>query len=168
MSIQEVIEGRDFEKAVQMAWSKAMMTGYATSSLSTNVSGFPGSKRITVKVGMFLVTDTWHVTPMSTVSGGTTLISFEEIPVWMMHYFGFYSESAIPLLKQALYKNYKNRIFHGGRGPRYFGVDGSYWYENLVGKGSSFKKFSGEEQIHDKGPRCIGYHRYHGGSMIGF
>jgi hypothetical protein len=110
------------------------------------------------------VTDTWEKTGWTNQTGGVIRIYFENTPVWMMQYFGAYSPEVIQFLKSALFENYRQHIFIGGRGPW------KYRYENLeycneIAEDSSFQNFHGIETVWRDGI-LVGEHRYHGGLMI--
>ena len=99
--------------------------------------------------------------------------------VWVMQYSGWYEKEAIPFLKLALMENYAKRIFHGGRGPRDFEIDGSPLQYSCVAhggpignlgicKGISFCHFWGNEGIrdNDNGGRIMGEHQFSGQILL--
>ncbi|MDO8566839.1 MAG: hypothetical protein Q7R58_01655 [bacterium] len=66
----------------------------------------PDSKLIPPYIrGSWKVVDTYLVSPLNSWSGGMTVISYGDMPVWVMQYFGDgeYREASIPWLKAALY-----------------------------------------------------------------
>ncbi len=90
-----------------------------------------------------MLTDSYWTTPGSDRSGGVTLIYYNEIPIWEMHYTGYYEPEAIPTLKKAMLANFESGEFVGGRGPLEF-IDGDYLYENTPkGSGTDFEVFYG-------------------------
>jgi hypothetical protein len=125
-----------------------------------------GGRRMTSVHGDFTVIDIWYVTKESDVSFGTTMITFEEQPIWFMQYSGQYQKEAISFLKQALTYAYEDCHFNGGRGPENFTAkDGSMFYENSWS--GDFTKFTGHEHIYGKTLKeILGYHHYNGGSML--
>ena len=148
---------------------EAMMAGYASAKKIKKVSiaELPGSKLITpFERGPWKVADPYLVTPLSSYSGGMTVISYEGVPVWMMQYFGQYFEEAIPCLKAALRACYGKSEFQGGRGPERFMRNG-YVYENpdeFFPK--DFKLFRGDDLVRGGNGDILGRHVYHGGVMF--
>jgi hypothetical protein len=106
-------------------------------------------------------------------SCGTTTIWYKGEPVWFMQYSGWYSPSALHLLKAALAESYTKHIWCSGRGPAEFALDDTLVYINcpghITGK-HAFSRFEGFEMIGQKvGPDCfetLGTHQYHGGFMF--
>ena len=95
-----------------------------------------------------------------------TVVSFEDIPVWMMQYFGEYDKEAIPCLKAALRVAYERKEFNGGRGPNLFRYGGCV-YRNFPDDVRSIPEyFSGSEEIRGTSSTARGWHRYQGGLMI--
>lgn len=156
---------------------KAMMSGYAGNSnravKTTTNNGC--TKKVEYTEGDYTVTDTWHTHPESDKSSGSTLITFQGIPIWWMAYSGNYPKEVIPFLKEALRETYGKNNFIGGRGPTDF-VKDQYWYKNCPrlspgGDFTEFCDFAGSEAIYRntnfEGPgEMIGYHHYHGQSLI--
>lgn len=153
----------------QQVFFDAMLEGYATNESSHSVftEKRGGTERrswpIGAPKGPWLVLDEWETTSTSDYSGGTTVIFYEGKLVWMMHYFGYYTREAIPILKTALRQAYTHRSFQGGRGPsRFVCADGEYT-NSAQGQ---FTSFSGREEIRFVNGSYGGYHVYHGGLMI--
>lgn len=138
---------------------EAMRAGYAASVMKTSLPQLIGSKHIVYSSGEWTVTDTYIVTPLTRKGGGTTLIAYDDVPLWMMQYLGEYDPAAISFLKEALTHNYLENIFHGGRGPEAFYRNG-WGYSNRVQ--GTFLEFSGEERVFDPTGKLMGGHRYQG------
>lgn len=162
---------RDDPSIIQDFYFSAMTAGYASErSKPKAVPNQPGSKQNVFERDAWLLSDTWHITPVSTFSGGATHIYFDGTLVWMMHYFGQYPDCLIPFLKRALAEEYRKRTFNAGRGPRQviFKNEGLI-YRNQP-EASRFDYFCGLETL---GPalgalddKNSGWHRYHGGLML--
>jgi hypothetical protein len=147
-----------------------MNAGYASDSKKGTLPGLPGSKLLTHDRGRWGVVDVYIVTRLSSQSGGTTIISYDGVPVWMMQYFGWYKPVAIPCLKAALKRAYGEEKFYAGRGPLSFEYEG-FLYRNWVKMDMHFQNefhtsFRGSEDIHDKEGVLWGMHRFHGGIMF--
>src|SRR3989344_4922518 len=84
----------------------AMKQGWATPVKKIPIPQLPGSKSISFRSGELSLLDYYFVTPGFNSSYGTTVIWVAEIPVWIMHYGGFYDKQAISLLKAALRNAY--------------------------------------------------------------
>lgn len=103
------------------------------------------------------------------LSFGMTIITYEEVPIWHMQYWGRYEKRVIPFLKRVLLMNYDQKIFSGGRGPDTFSTTEDSWrLVYLNGADGTFAKFSGVEGIRDVtgNPVSVGFHRYQGGLLI--
>ena len=166
-----------FVERIEKVFFLAMNNGYATEIVKEHVPGLPGSRLIKFEHEEenhhWLVNDLFFVSPNSPHSSGITTICYDSKPVWSMSYSGQYPEGAIPLLKQALQKAYRESKFFGGRGPAaHLPIDlpasenfGEV-YINCIGNGD-FKNFWGTEQIVFCGSGLvIGYHQYRGGIML--
>jgi hypothetical protein len=101
------------------------------------------------------------------------MIYHQGIPVWWMTYGGFYKPKTISFLKKVLAKNYREGIFLGGRGPRFFlDPETNIVYINNLqdGNNGDFENFAGIEHIYDSritGTNgLLGYHKYFGMSLI--
>ena len=90
------------------------------------------------------------------------IIFYLGVPAWTMSSEGWCRENAIPFLESTLLKTYGQRDFHGGRGPRTVPGPGGMLYENRVAEASSWRRFSGREEIFDCDDQCIGWREYHG------
>jgi hypothetical protein len=93
--------------------------------------------------------------------------------IWAMQYWGEYEPEAIEFLKKALAASYLNLIherFDGCRGPREFSCGGGgeegLFYQNLVKEGSTFSEFSGREGVFKTNVGRVGWHEYHGWSLV--
>ena len=146
---------------------EAMVNGYISGGDEIKISEIPEYRAIPFKKGKFYLLDNYLITPYSDKSAGTTTIWYDDKPVWVMHYGGYYKESAISLLKKALAKTYKSSQFFGGRGPLSLSESkNSLIYINYP-KINDFEKFEGREVIFDtKKNICLGYHEYWGMSLL--
>lgn len=154
------------EPEMRGVFFEAMNAGYAAENkpMKGSIAVLRGSKTTYHAQGPWEVNDVWFVTPLSTYSGGMTIISYKGVPVWMMQYFGKYEKTAISCLKAALRAAYSERKFFGGRGPEEF-IHGKYVYENDLGASRDFQDFSGRESVRDETGE-IGWHAYQGGTMF--
>lgn len=152
-----------FEEA-KAIFFEAMCVGYAAGAEASPVPGFPGSKNIEYRRDSWLVTDTYFVRPHDIRSGGQTIIYYAESPVWMMQYLGEYPPQVLPFLKEALFKNYSQSVWDGGRGPTQYPLFARSAYPfNYVNLGSrNFHKFSGKEWISNHDGVQLGWHAYNG------
>lgn len=153
--------------AIKTAFFDAMVHGYADpNTKKAPVPGLPGSKSIMYQSGEFVVMDCYFVREGSNVSSGFTLITKDGIPVWVMHYGGWYEKEAIPFLKSALMAAYQEGEFFGGRGPvEFMDKKEVFIYKNAGSFGdSSFSDFRGSEKIFELHTgRTFGTHEYFGG-----
>ena len=140
-----------------------MLHGYAQTSIKPGtVTQLPKSKIVSgeaVGTGV-TVTDCWQTTPLTRQSFGTTTLSCPEGLVWMMQYWGEYTDEVISFLRKALYEAYIKYEFIGGRGPHHY-TDGKYTYMNIPSS-NDFDNFHGTEQILDEKGNVLGWHKYHG------
>jgi hypothetical protein len=164
--LEKLVKTSQFLAEIKGAFFEGMNVGYVADKPKKNtITELPGSKMVLYVSGPWKLTDVYHVTPLSSMSGGTIVIAYEDVPVWMMQYFGQYYEEAIPCLKAALRQAYSNCHFIGGRGPHHF-VFKEYIYKNSEDIfPQDFKLFRGEEKVHDKSGIIFGRHLYHGGLM---
>lgn len=159
-----------FRYDLQAFFFEAMLAGYAAEAPveKTSFGRFPGSKMPPPYVkGPWELIDLYFVTATASRSGGMTIVWYDRIPVWMMSYFGEYTESALPCLKAALRKAYTEGRFFGGRGPSDFS-HGDFSYYNTSTQGV-LDHFVGEEWVDDlrgKEPLKVGWHVYHGGLLV--
>ncbi|KKS28162.1 MAG: hypothetical protein UV60_C0015G0016 [Parcubacteria group bacterium GW2011_GWA2_43_11] len=138
----------------------AMLAGWASGAPAKNIPELPGSRIISFCSGDFEVKDIFFVTPHSSKSGGTTTISFQGDPVWLMQYGGWYLEHAVSFLKSCLNHAYKERHFYGGRGlSRVRGTNMTY-LNNIAC--NYFEAFGGNEWIIDSNGGYLGTHWYRG------
>jgi hypothetical protein len=115
----------------------------------------------------------WALVDQWGPDGGRTFIFEDNVPIWLMRYYGKYPKNRIPLLKAALADRYKDGDFVGGRGPGSFEVPGEVgWYRNAW-KGD-FSNFSGRETISMPKTQpmvgsvmaTVGAHDYWGGMLV--
>lgn len=165
-------------KGAKEAFFAAMLDGYCGEKKKSQVipANNGHTKIVRFVHGLYIVEDEWDTNPESNFSGGATRIFLttgtEWFPVWRMSYQGLYPESAIPFLKRTLRKNYKKKIFLGGRGPKNV-VTSIMLYQNSLRDDSpklGFAEFAGEEKIYRRAERfsyeCLGYHKYFGMALI--
>ncbi|MDR3558433.1 MAG: DUF5680 domain-containing protein [Candidatus Pacebacteria bacterium] len=150
---------------VQEAFFQAMLAGWANNAKKSQIEGLPNAKAIMSEKDGFKVADIYFTTPFSDLSTGSTIIWHLDLPVWIMSYEGRYEQIVIPFLMECLREAYSKHLFFGGRGPAFVQGD-LFTYTNRF-EYNEFGKFSGVEQIHDNQTgRCLGYHRYHGLSLM--
>ncbi len=150
---------------IQAFFFKAMMEGYAVGGQKIKIADMPGYKAIPFRDGDFYLLDRYCVTPNSPKSAGTTTIWFQDVPVWVMNYGGYYDDHAIRTLKCALRKAYETQQFIGGRGSRVY-TDGSFVYVNHPRR-NDFDAFEGRESIINEITGVeLGFHQYWGMSLL--
>jgi len=164
--LKNIASNEEFLIEMKAIFFEAMNAGYVATSKpkKSSLAEIPGYKVITYISGHWKVIDAYQVTPLGNVSGGTTHILYDEIPTWMMHYFGWYREDAVPCLKAALRAKYEEKEFFGGRGPARFRHQ-EYVYLNrpvLL----PFQYFCGSEEVNMGNVTIVGHHSYHGGLMF--
>ena len=158
--------------AAKTVFFKAMLAGYANGSDSdmvVKVKTPDGYTTITFAYGDFVVVDRYCVTPYSDFSAGTTTISYNCNPIWIMFYTGYYPKKVIPFLKMTLADQYSKGIFFGGRGA-HCGMNNEnehLFYWNICER-NRFSYFLGREHIIDlRKPNVeLGHHRYLGMSLL--
>ncbi|MFA5961167.1 MAG: DUF5680 domain-containing protein [Parcubacteria group bacterium] len=153
----------DWKKAKHFFF-KAMINGWAGNAEKITLPQMPGYKVISFSEEDLYLTDCYCVTPDSTSSVGTTTIYYEDNPIWIMQYGGYYRKEAIGFLKEVLLSSYENRDFIGGRGP-YQQKNHDLIYTNNPST-NRFHDFKGEENIHNQTYNIkMGYHHYWGMSF---
>ncbi len=168
--VKELAKDPAFVVEMKAKFFEAMMAGYASAEKPKKrfLTEIPGYKVVTYVSGPWKVIDAWQVTPIGDGSGGTTHILYENIPTWMMQYFGKYDATAIPCLKAALRAAYSERKFFGGRGPKDFVHENGAFYRNWkhdIGQ-HDFASFFGQERVFDRTDQRLGCHSFQGGLMI--
>ena len=176
--LKKLVRDPVFVVEMKAVFFEAMMAGYASTEkiVKSSIAELPGSKLIPPYVkGPWKVSDPYLVNvPLSSYSGGMTIISYESVPVWAMQYFGRYDEVGVHCLKAALRDTYSRKVFCGGRGERDFeyGIY-HYWNDPLphfggsIGRLDIFNSFAGREQVTDGATgTTIGWHSYQGGAMF--
>lgn len=146
----------------------AMLIGYISGNKKFTKKTSDGHVFIKLAKGKFKLVDSYFKNPGSILSSGTTTIYYDGTPIWVMYYGGWYVKEVIPILKMALETAYRSKKFNGGRGIRDYRPYG-YTYENIIHNKefSSFKEFSGHEEIRKQGTnKLLGYHNYLGMSLI--
>ncbi len=146
-----------FGRHAHFHFMQAMKLGYATMAPEGSIAELPGSKTIEYSHERWRVVDTYIVTPNSPYSGGTTMLYYDPLPVFMMQYLGKYEEIAIPCLKAALKAGSSAGEFNGGRGQDLFVHEG-FTYTNDA-YGDFFTHSSAFEQIFDPNRQRVGWHR---------
>ncbi len=182
-------ESIDWQKVEEFYyWS--MYSGWP-SGMKPSPSVIDGYKSFAFSDGTLRLVDLWSTTPGSTASCGMTTIYLDTstpvrsvatkmIPIWSMHYGGYYEKSALPFLQQVLrvaYKHPSDGTFYGCRGWNVYAT-GEFMYRNtLVAPWhhrapeideitASFRAFSGYEEIFGKDDVQLGFHQYFGGSLL--
>lgn len=152
---------------VQEFFFRGMLKGWASPDPQiTNVFDMPHHKQIEVLEGPWRLLDRWSEPPGSDKSAGFKEISYQDVPVWIMTYGGSYMPEVIGLLKFALYDNYVEKIWCGGRGPEDLRQHGGIYKYCNRWRGS-FGNFSGQEEIlHILTREQRGYHVYGGMSLL--
>jgi len=95
---------------------------------------FPGAKIMTRTEGKFGYHDIWNVGALGDygVSGGQTVLTVDQIPVWMLQYWGWYDkrdDRVLEVLKEALLAGYASKTSKNGRGPeKHTSQDDNYVY----------------------------------------
>lgn len=153
-----------YMRQIESIFFKAMLEGYVFGVKKIRIPDLPGYKAIPFRDGDYYVLDHYCVTSNSLKSAGTTTIWYQDVPVWVMNYGGFYEESAISFLKSALRLQYEERQFNGGRGPLVH-TDGTLIYRNMSSP-NDFSGFQGRENIHNVYGILLGYHDYWGMSLL--
>jgi len=145
---------------------KAMLAGWAGEGKKSKIAELPGYKYVVFREDDLMLTDIYSVTSNSSKSSGLTTIFYNNNPVWVMHYWGWYYKKAILIVKEALTQAYSKGIFWGGRGLEALNGN-SMDYRNWPDE-NSFDCFSGREFVRLEGDEhsILGYHEYKGGSLI--
>ncbi len=152
-------------KIIEHAFLEAMANGYAQGAPMSAIAELSGSHATTFKWGDCKVIDCYFTTPYSDKSTGQTMIWHKDVPVWVMHYGGAYAKIAIPFLKECLSQAYvEDRQFYGGRGRHCVRGESLTYFNNMFK--FSFYNFKGMEKIFDSTGECLGYHWYHGMSLL--
>lgn len=144
---------------------QAMTEGWAGNCPKVTITDLPGSKVITFEDEDLKLVDLYFVGLDSLKSSGTTIIWYQNQPIWIMHYGGIYPKRVIPFVKRALLANYEHGRFVGGRGPRLYddSIDPDYLYINQIREGDA-SSFSGREEVLDRKTKggMFGFHEYWG------
>lgn len=146
----------------------AMLVGYVSGNKKFIRKTNDGHIVIEVIKGKFKLVDSYFKNPHSIFSSGTTTIYYDGVPVWIMHYGGWYIKEVIPFLKMNMETCYRAKIFHGGRGILNYKGEG-YIYKNNVydEEHTSFEEFSGREEITKEGTKqLLGCHNYFGRKLV--
>ena len=154
------------EIEIQSFFFKAMVSGWASGVEKIKIADMPMYKAMPFREGDFYLIDRYCVNKKSLKSAGTTTIWYRDVPVWVMNYGGFYEESVIAFLKNALFDAYSEQEFVGGRGPlSYSELEGlNYVNRPLLG---DFAKFEGREEIFSASSgKSLGFHEYWGMSLL--
>ncbi len=99
-------------------------------------------------------------------SVGQTTIRYCGVPVWVMHYFGYYHPAVIDCVKLALRDCYVRNFFWGGRGPAKFTHLGLTYLNHVSLAALEFQRFSGQEEVLHPHGFQLGFHCYHGGVLF--
>lgn len=152
-------------KEVEQFFFKAMIEGWTAGGKKIVIPHMPNYKALPFRDGDFYLLDRYCVTTHGPKSAGTTTIWFQDAPIWLMNYGGYYEERAIKFLKAAIRKAYGAHQFFGGRGPLLFS-EGSLVYVNQP-RLNNFSKFEGREEVFDlETGGSLGWHEYWGLALI--
>lgn len=157
---------------VEAFFFAAMQSGYAMEGVpKAKVPDMPGYKETRYRDDAWLLVDRWCVNPDSDKSVGTTTIWYQNDPVWVMHYGGYYPQAYIPFLKMVLFRQYSWTCFNGGRGPaEFYDKQSGMIYTNRPER-NKFTRFNGQEEILGISARgdivtLVGWHEYWGMSLL--
>src|SRR3989338_7286368 len=106
-SIEETL-GIPSIETLQQYFLEGGVRGWAGGGAETTIHDLPGSRMITVEMGLIVYTDTFWIHPRSDHSFGLTVMSVRDFnlkgwfPVWYMQYGGQYPKYTIAALKAAL------------------------------------------------------------------
>ena len=159
-------------KHARETFFKLLLAGYASGVTPKRIPRFegdPGTKRnVWQDLYGWTGIDEWRTTGIGDGSNGTTSIYYKNCLVWEMQYGGSYPKEAVPFLRQALRINYRQRIWHGGRGPDL--LEGkTFRYRNELEGKNDFGEFGGVEYVDRKtngGWITVGRHFYRGGFLF--
>lgn len=157
--LETIKTGSHIKRHAEAFFYEAMIKGYVTND-SILEGQYSGSRKIDIEKGSWRLVDEYIVTKAGPGSGGTTIIWYGHIPVWMMQYLGWYKENAIPCLKAAIASNYQKLKFEGGRGPQFFVHHGVHYVNHLV-QNDFFDHAYGREDVYIPNGEHLGFHRYH-------
>jgi len=93
-------------RGIEHAFFEAMASGYAQNVKKDTIDCLPHSKVIAFELGDYMVVDFYFTTPRSDKGVGQTVIWHQNVPVWTMHYGGWYAKIAIPFLRECLHRAY--------------------------------------------------------------
>lgn len=167
-----------------VSWKKAeaafygfMRHGWVANHFPKEVLGVEGYRTFAPpNDGTYKLIDMWTRTPSSDYSAGLTTLyqrtGFDWIPIWAMHYGGWYTQMGSDVVKAALrnaYSDPSDAGFRGCRGPQQqeFPELGALYFNDLE-HGGSFQKFRGTERVitaRDSN-RLAGEHEYFGMSLV--
>lgn len=170
----------------QINWCNVEHFFYATmlkvgypSEHPTLTDGGNGFRLITHASDDLYFEDRWTRTPESNKSSGTTTIFMRfpqkdnnrptsYVPIWAMHYGGWYTRGAALFLKEILRTSYETSMveFRGCRGPFSQRKETGALYTNTLHPLSSFTGFRGEECIVSNLGLLSGEHIYFGHALI--
>lgn len=156
---------------VQRFFFRAQRHGWAADAASHLVPDMPGYKEISFREGNFTMIDRYCVNSDSKKSAGMKTIWFQDMPVWVMNYGGWYDKAVIPFLKDALCVAYAEETFFGGRGPLAFREGDDPQFQYLIYSNSpcknDFREFRGSECIVAEDVQTLlGSHTYSGMSLL--
>lgn len=158
---------------IQEFFFEGVSLGWAGDGEYTRVPGLPRHKEFVHRSenGKLWIVDRYCTVPNSRKSSGTTTIfssegGDDEVPVWVMHYGGEYSEEVIPLVKFACSQAYSVKKFHGGRGNHTVRIEGRDQFYTNEYEGD-FSRFAGSERVGDSITLYkFGYHYYFGMLLV--
>jgi hypothetical protein len=140
---------------------EGLLAGYASGNAEAEEVN--GVTRLVHADKEWRITDEYVMTQLDGIgSGGTTLMYYNDQPIWMMQYWGRYKKEALPCLKEALRTAYSAEEWVGGRGPAVHACENGWKYMNYVNQPDSFFSFSGEERVYSPEGEFAGWHKYGG------
>lgn len=165
-------------KVERFFYTTMLMVGYPSEHPAL-ADGGNGFRLITHASDDLYFEDRWTRTPESNKSSGMTTISIRlpqkeqdatmpYIPIWAMHYGGWYTRGGALFLKEILRTSYETSMveFRGCRGHFKYQKETGALYTNTLHPLSSFIGFRGEERIVSRLGLLSGEHIYFGHALI--
>ena len=168
---------------VEAFFYRGMLDGWASGRKAAQAP-VEGYKCMQHKEEGFTLLDMWTKASGSMGSSGVTTIYIDSasgslLPIWTMHYGGWYSDAASELVKTALRVEYEMQLktpslFSGCRGCRVFETNGmnyrntlqpiKHWW--IPGETAHFGAFEGYEKVEKSDETILGYHKYFGHALL--
>lgn len=177
-SVEKALANIDWASAEQFFYA-SMLNGWA-SGASPSYDVIHGYKSMSSCSDTYRLVDRWvKVSGHMHSSGVTTLYQFVhfgnvspvEVPIWTMHYGGWYTDEAAEFVREVLRVTYSNPRKLGGvekcgcRGSST--VPGELMYSNHLPGGATFQDFFGREYVTRRSDGAeLGFHQYFGMSLV--